>query len=73
MRVAATYGHAMYMPSGITVLATLTEFASSSAGTFLVITGALAGGFRSWAVLRRFSADQVERMTALGSSPGLLQ
>jgi hypothetical protein len=52
------------------MLATLTEFASSSAGTFLVITGALAGGFRSWAVLRRFSADQIERMTAVGFVTG---
>jgi positive regulator of sigma E activity len=56
----------MYMPPGIAMLATLTEFASSSAGTILVITGAFAGGIRAWAVLRRFSADRIERETAIG-------
>lgn len=62
----------MYMPSGITMLATLTEFASSSAGTILVITGACAGGTRAWAVLCRFSADRIERMTALGFVVGVV-
>lgn len=53
------------------VAATLTEFASSSTGTILVITGACAGGTRAWAVLCRFSADRIERMTAIGFVAGV--
>jgi hypothetical protein len=54
----------------IAILATLTEFASSSAGTIVVITGLFAGCARAWAVLRRLPADRIERATAVGFAIG---
>jgi len=55
---------------GIVSQAALTEFASGSAGTVVVITGALAGCTRAWAVLRKFSADRIEYATAGGFAVG---
>jgi hypothetical protein len=56
----------------IVTLATLTEVVSRSAGTTVVITGALAGCARAGAVLRRLPADRVEWMTAIGFMSGVL-
>jgi malonyl CoA-acyl carrier protein transacylase len=56
----------------IVTFATLTEVVSRSAGTTVVITGTLAGCSRAIAVLRRFPADRVEWMTAVGFTGGVL-
>ena len=50
--------------------AVLTEFVSSFAGTMVVVTGAVAGSARAWAVLRRPSHERIEWMTAAGFAWG---
>jgi hypothetical protein len=56
----------------VAVLATLTEFASGSAGTIVVITAVLAGWFRAWAVLSGFPTERIERVTASGFLAGIV-
>lgn len=51
---------------GIAPIAVLTEFVSSIAGTIVAVAGVIAGSTRAWAVLRRESHEQIERMTAAG-------
>jgi len=48
------------------MFATLTEFASGSAGTIVVITGTFAGCARTIAILRKWPEWRIEWMTAVG-------
>jgi hypothetical protein len=54
----------------VVAFATLTELASSSAGTIVVITGAFAAFARAGAVLKRSPPERVERITAAGFAIG---
>jgi hypothetical protein len=61
----------MYLPVlDVATLAALTDFASDSAGTAMVITGVAAGAMRAGAILLRFPAWRVERVTAVGFFAG---
>ena len=53
-------------------LAVLMEFVSDVSGMLLVITGAVAGCFRTWAVLIEIPADRLEWITALGFAAGAI-
>jgi hypothetical protein len=65
--VQASYGHDMasVVPM-LAPVAALMEFASSVAGTLLVMTGAGAGCFRAWAVLAGKPAVRINWWTAFG-------
>jgi hypothetical protein len=56
----------MYSAASDMALATLTEFASGSAGTIMVITGTFAGCARTIAILRKWPDKRIEWMTAVG-------
>jgi hypothetical protein len=47
------------------------EIVSGAAGTMLLATGLLAGLLRALAVLKKFPAEQVEWLTAVGFAGGL--
>ena len=54
-------------------LALLLEFVSNLGGSLLVVTGALAGALRAWAVLTESPPDRIEWMTALGFAIGAMR
>lgn len=53
-------------PVNVLPLAFALDIVSNLGGSLLVVTGVLAGGFRSWAVLTELPPDRIEWMTALG-------
>jgi hypothetical protein len=52
-------------------LAFVLDVVSDLGGSLLVVTGVLAGAFRSWAVLVELPSDRIEWMTALGFGAGV--
>lgn len=54
------------------VAGVVVEIISGAAGTLLVSTGFLAGVLRALAILRRYPAEQVEWLTAVGFAGGLV-
>lgn len=53
-------------------LASLLEFVSALGGSLLVVTGVLAGAFRSWAILIELPPVRIEWMTAFGFATGFI-
>lgn len=52
-------------------LASVLDFVSGLGGTLLVVTGALAGAFRSWSVLIELPHKRIEWMAAFGFAVGV--
>lgn len=61
----------LLVPNGLP-RALLLEFVSDLGGSLLVVTGVLAGSFRTWAVLTKLPPVRIEWMTALGSAFGAM-
>jgi hypothetical protein len=52
-------------------LAFVLDVVSDLGGSLLIVTGVLAGAFRSWAVLIELPPDRIEWMTAFGFGVGV--
>jgi hypothetical protein len=58
--------------ASLPIAGVVVEIVSGAAATMLLATGFLAGALRALAVLRKFPAEQVEWLTAVGFAAGLV-